>query len=80
MLMKDKDNLIRVYTGTEISVKLLKDELEKIEIVAMIKNDYNSGIIAGFSSGTHSSVDLFIQEIDMDKADPIINGFIELNK
>ncbi|MCK5845814.1 MAG: DUF2007 domain-containing protein [Bacteroidales bacterium] len=78
--MKDQDNLIRVYTGTEIAVKLLKDELAKIGISALIKNDYNSGIIAGFATGTASSVDLFIQIVDMNKAEPIINGFIELNK
>lgn len=78
--MKEKSNLIRVYSGTEITVNLLYDELEKIGISGIIQNDYNSGIIAGFSAGTSSSVDLFIQEIDIKNAEPIISGFRDVNK
>ena len=77
--MKEKTNLIRVYTGTEVTVSLLKNELEKIEILGIIKNDYNSGITAGFSAGTSSAVDLFIYEIDLNKAEPIISAFIKIN-
>ncbi len=29
--MKDKSNLIRAYSGTELTVNLLKDELENLE-------------------------------------------------
>ena len=78
--MKENNNLIRVYTGTEITVNLLKDELEKIGIPGIIQNDYNSGIIAGFSAGTSSAVDLFIQEPDLKKAEQIISEFIQINK
>ena len=78
--MKEKNNLIRVYTGTEVIVNLLKDELEKMGIPGIIQNDFNSGITAGFSAGTSSAVDLFIQEIELKKAQPIICGFIQVNK
>ncbi len=78
--MKEKDNIIRVFTGAEVTVNLLKNELEKNEIYGIIQNDFNSGITAGFSAGTSSAVDLFIQEIDLKKAEPIISGFIQLNK
>ncbi|MBT3209923.1 MAG: hypothetical protein HN704_13585 [Bacteroidetes bacterium] len=78
--MKEKNNLIRVYTGTEVIVNLLKDELEKMGIPGIIQNDFNSGITAGFSAGTSSAVDLFIQEIELKKAQPIISGFIQVNK
>ncbi len=30
--MKENDNIIRVYTGTELTVNRLKDELEKVGI------------------------------------------------
>ena len=78
--MKEKSNLIRIYTGTEITVNLLKDELEKAGISGMIQNDFNSGISAGFSGGIPSALDLFIQESDLDKAEPIISGFKKINK
>lgn len=60
--MKENSNLIRVYSGTELTVNLLKDELEKFGISSMIRNDFNSGVSAGFSGGVTSSIDLFIQD------------------
>ncbi len=77
--MKDKSNLIRVYSGTELTVNLLKDELEKFGISSMIQNDFNSGVSAGFSGGVPSSIDLFIQELDLDKAESILSEFRETN-
>ncbi len=78
--MEEKSNLIRVYTGTEITVNLLKDELEKSGIHSIVRNDYNSGIVAGFSAGPSSAVDLLIYEIDLKKAEPIISEFAQINK
>ena len=77
--MKENSNLIRVYSGTELTVNLLKDELESFGISSMIKNDFNSGVSAGFSGGVPSSIDLFIQELDLEKAEPIISEFREAN-
>jgi len=77
--MKEKNNLICVYTGTELTVNLLKDELEKSGIPGMIQNDFNSGVSAGFSGGVPSSVDLFILEHDLEKAEPIVSEFREIN-
>ena len=76
--MKDKTNLIRVFTGTEITATLLKAELEQAGIAGIIRNDFNSGIVAGFSSG-FSSIDLYIQEADLKIAEPIINEFSAIN-
>lgn len=78
--MKGNNSLIRVYSGTELTVNLLKDELESFGIPGMIQNDFNSGISAGFSGGVSSSVDLFIQESDLEKAEPFIQEFREINK
>ena len=78
--MNDKKQLIRVYTGTELTVNLLKEELEKFGIPAMIQNDYNSGISAGFSGGIPSAVDLYIQESDVEKAEVIISEFSQINQ
>ena len=46
--MKKATNLIRVFTGTEVTVILLKGKLEEIGISAIIKNDYQSGNTADF--------------------------------
>lgn len=78
--MKQKDRLIRAYTGTEITVILLKGRLEEIGISSVIQDDYKSGINVGFVGGVQSAVDLFIQQSDYKKAEPVINEFIERNK
>jgi hypothetical protein len=78
--MKEKNNLIRVYTGTEISVILLKGRLEEMGISSMIQNNYKSGIEVGFVGGVQSAVDLYIQQFDYKKAESIINEFIQNNK
>ena len=78
--MKEKTNLIRVYTGTELTVLLLKKELEKSGIYGIVQNDFSSGVSAGFSGGVPSSVDLFIQELDLQKAEPILVEFMAINR
>ena len=78
--MKDKTNLIRVFTGTDVVVSLLKEELESAGISSIIKNEYSSGLSAGFMGGVPSSIDLFIQELDMEKAESIITEFAKINE
>ena len=78
--MKKKNELIRVFTGTEVSVILLKGLLEEIGVSSTIQNDYKSGINVGFVGGVQSAVDLFIQLSDFEKAEPIIRDFTAKNK
>ena len=75
--MKEEDKLVRIYTGTEISVILLKGRLEEIGISALVQNNYKSGIEIGFVGGVQSAVDLYIQQFDFKKAEPIIGEFIQ---
>jgi hypothetical protein len=77
--MKENDNIIRIYTGTELTANLLKDELEKIGIIGIIQNDFESGTSAGIA-GDPSAIDLFIQESDLKKAKPVIVDFLKINK
>ena len=77
--MKKATNLIRVFTGTEVTVILLKGKLEEIGIFAIVQNDYQSGNTAGFLGGIPSAIDLYIQEGDRNKAKPVINDFLKKN-
>ena len=78
-IMKNGDNLILVYTGSEVLVIILKDWLEEAGISALIRNDYQSGITVGFVASVPSAVDLYIQEFDLKEAEQIINEFIQDN-
>lgn len=78
--MKEKNKLVKVYTGTEVTVILLKGLLEEIGVTSIIQNNYKSGIEVGFVGGVQSAVDIFIQQSDFDKVEPIIRDFTERNK
>jgi hypothetical protein len=45
-----------------------------------IQNDFNSAINTGFSGGTPSSLDLYIHEDDIEEAEPIVKGFLRINR
>jgi len=77
--MENDNDLIKVFSGTEVAVNLLKDELETFGIMAMVQNDFQSGITAGFFGGGPSAVDLFIQVTDQKEAEPIITEFLKSN-
>ena len=78
--MKEKNELVKVYTGTEVTVILLKGLLDEIEIASTIQNNYKSGIEVGFVGGVQSAIDLFIKQSDFEKAEPLIRDFIAKNK
>ena len=75
--MKRQTKLVKAYTGTELTAMLLKTELENAGIASVIRNDFQSGIIAGFSGGVPSAIDLYIQESDRDEATDIIEQFVQ---
>ena len=77
--MKNGNDLIRVFTGTEVLVYLLKERLEEVDISSLIKDDFQSGITVGFVSGVPSAIDLYILESDFKEAEPIINEFVKDN-
>lgn len=71
------NKLLLAFTGTEIEVILLKGELEDNGISTLVRDDFNSSISAGFFAGSPSSLDLFINESDLEKAEPIIQEFLQ---
>ena len=77
--MSNNSQTTCVFTGPELAVNLLKNELEQIGVPSIIHNGFNSGIIAGFAGGLASAIDLYIQESDVEKAEPIIADFLERN-
>ncbi|MBK3517473.1 putative signal transducing protein [Carboxylicivirga marina] len=75
------EDLINIYSDTELTVAHLKNALADNGIESMIKNDYESGVSAGFVAGTQTSVDLYIFSKDADIAQPIVDKFVsELKK
>ncbi len=78
--MDTKSKLVRVFAGSEITVSLLIAELEKVGIPTEMINEYEQSNFRGFSTGTPYSVDLYILDTDMERADPIVQEFLKINK
>lgn len=75
----EEGKLIRIYSGSEVTALLLQEELEQAGVKSMIKNDFQSGVLAGFSGGIASEVDLLIEENDLEKAEPVVSLFLTIN-
>jgi hypothetical protein len=71
-----KNSLIRAFTGTVVDALLLKGELEKIGVSVQIRDDFNASLNAGYFSGSPSSLELYIYESDLGKAQPILQEFL----
>jgi hypothetical protein len=78
--MNSKDDLVKIYTGTEMKVLLLKSLLEEICVYSLVQNNFKSGLEIGFVGGVQSAIDLFIQKSDFEKAETVIRDFIERNR
>jgi hypothetical protein len=73
--MKEKDKIIKAYSGSEGLVNILKDKLEQNGIIATIRNDSGDS----FFQGTPIALDLYIRQFDLKKAEPIIQEFVKKN-
>ena len=77
--MKEENKTIRVFSGSELEVNLLQEELLQIGISGIVQNNMNSGLVAGFAGGLTSAVDFYIRTTDLQKAESILSEFARRN-
>lgn len=66
--------LMKIFSGSEILAKALQMKIEDAGIDTLLKNNIQSGRLAGFGT-SGMAVELFIEEVDFGKADPIVEEF-----
>jgi len=66
--------LIKIFSGSEILAFGLKERLEAIDLNVVMKDNIQSAKLAGFGNAD-LAVELFIQEVDFGKANPVIEDF-----
>ena len=66
--------LMEVFSGSEILAMALKEKIEAIGVDTVLKNNIQSARLAGFGT-MGQAVELFIQETDFSKANPVIEEF-----
>jgi len=67
---------IKVFSGSQIFAHRLSQLLDEIEVPYLIKDNKESGRLAGFGT-LGNSVDVFIYESDLEKAQSTIDSFKE---
>lgn len=59
MSKESEEDYRRVYTGSEVNVQHLQNLLNEAEISSRVRNDFESGLRAGFGGGMPGQVQLF---------------------
>ncbi len=73
--MDDHSKHMRLFTGSLIEIQRLQLDLDDAQIPSMVKNNFQSGLRAGFYGGSPSQVELFIYEEDNEQAQEILTAF-----
>lgn len=58
--MSEEESYKRVYTGPETNVQYLQELFDKAGIHSRVRNDFDSGLRAGFGGGLPGQVLLFV--------------------
>lgn len=66
--------LMKIFSGSEILAKNLQNRIEAAGIDTVIKDNIQSARLGGFGN-SDLAVEVFIQEVDFGKANPIIEEF-----
>lgn len=66
--------LMKVYSGSEILAIALQERLEEAGVETVKKDNIQSARLAGFGQ-TDLAIEVFIQETDFAKANPVIEEF-----
>lgn len=65
---------IKVYTGSMVVVQLLIDKLQEIGISPIVKDEMESGRLAGFGASIPFQQELFVHQDELDKAVPVVQA------
>jgi len=74
--MKNASKHVALYQDSNIILNALKYELELQGIPVLIKNNTESGRLAGFVAGSNSNV-LYVSEEDLNEAENVLDSFLE---
>ncbi|MEL1254200.1 DUF2007 domain-containing protein [Flavobacterium sp. DGU38] len=66
--------LMKAFSGSEVLAIALQERLEQAGVETVKKDNIQSARLGGFG-GTDLAVEIFIQETDFAKANPVIEEF-----
>jgi len=69
-----ESNYIKIFTGNFIVVQRIVSALEDIDINAVIKDESESGRLAGFGAAVQGQQEVYINKEELDKAIPVVEN------
>ena len=66
------DDYVKIFSGSFIIVQLVSDRLKGAGISAIVKDDTESGRLAGFASSIPGFQELYVSKEEVDYAMPIV--------
>ena len=67
-------NYIKIYTGSFIIVQLITDKLNAIGINAVVKDENESGRLAGFGGSVPGLQEIYTHKDELDKAVEVVQS------
>lgn len=64
----------KIYTGNFILIQLMVSRLSDVGISAIIKDESESGRLAGFGAPIQGQQEIFVHNDELDKAIPIVEN------
>ncbi|TDU40514.1 putative signal transducing protein [Gelidibacter sediminis] len=65
-------NYVKIFSGSFVYAQMIINRLEEVGIRAVVKDESESGRLAGFGSPIQGFQDIFVSEEELTKAIPII--------
>jgi len=69
-----KNDYIKIYSGNFIITQFLIERLKEVGISPIIKDESESGRLAGFGSSIQGFQELFVHQKEIDKAVPVVQS------
>lgn len=66
--------MIKVFSGSQILAQALQQKIEAVGVKTIIKDNIQSARLGGFGN-SDLAVEIFIEEVDFGKANPVIEEF-----
>lgn len=71
-----ESNYIKIYTGSFIISQLIITRLQEIGISPVVKDESESGRLAGFGAAVPGNQELYVRNEELDKATSVVSNAI----
>ncbi|MCK0188509.1 DUF2007 domain-containing protein [Arenibacter sp. F20364] len=73
-----KTNYTRIFSGNFILAQTIVNQLREIGVVPVLKDDSESGRLAGFGSAIQGNQEVYVHADELEKAQKIVQTIINI--